>query len=149
MYNNQAAQTYNAPTMRGGSPRDTEGRALLETARRMADAQQAPADTEALLAAVRINWRLWTIFQASIAEPDCPLPPEIRRNMIALSNFVDKRTVRILNEVDAKLLDVLISINRNIAAGLLTQPEAPEVAGGQQPEQAPPPLKAVAGGLSV
>jgi len=52
------------------------------------------------------------------------LPDEIKANVIKLCNFVDKHTVKILADADPEKLDVLININRNIAAGLLTQPDA-------------------------
>lgn len=117
---NSGIAAYQQPTRNGGSPRETEGRALLEAARRIADAQKTPADTTKILAAVRLNWRLWTIFQAEISAPTCTLPVEVRQNMLSLCNFVDKRTVGILAEPKPELLDVLISVNRNIAAGLLT-----------------------------
>lgn len=117
------AKTYGQAQKKGGSPRETEGRALLEAARRMAEAQQAPDDLAALRSVARLNWRLWTIFQAEIAAPDCPLPVEVRTNMLNLCNFVDKRMVDFLSEPDSRKLDALININRQIAAGLLADPE--------------------------
>ncbi len=99
-------------------PRQIESWALGETAARMSAAQQAPVDEATLLHAVRLNWRLWTIFQASLLEADCPLPVEIRNNILSLSNFVDKHTADIIAAPDPAKLDVLIRINREIAAGL-------------------------------
>ena len=130
---NSGIAAYQQPTRNGGSPRETEGRALLEAARRIAEAQKTPEDTANILTAVRLNWRLWTIFQAEISAPNCSLPVEVRQNMLNLCNFVDKRTVSILAEPKAELLDILISVNRNIAAGLLAnsapQPGDSEIAG--------------------
>lgn len=122
-----AAATYKEPSLRGGSPRETEGRALLEAARRLSLAQSAPADRDGLLDIVRLNWRLWTIFQSEISAPACELPADLRQNMLTLCNYVDKRTVEILADPRAELLSILVNINRNIAAGLLTRPEAEEV----------------------
>ena len=119
-----ATASYNQPSKRGGSPRETEGRALLEAARRLTLAQEKPSDQEAFLKSVRLNWRLWTIFQAEMTAPDNEAPLEIRQNMLNLCNFVDKRTVEVLADPDPKMLTVLININRNIAAGLLTDPNA-------------------------
>ena len=116
---NSGIAAYQQPTRNGGSPRETEGRALLEAARRIAEAQKA-ADSAKILKAVRLNWRLWTIFQAEISAPTCTLPREVRQNMLTLCNFVDQRTVGILAEPKPDLLNVLINVNRNIAAGLLT-----------------------------
>lgn len=123
MSTEHASAQYRQPGQHGGSPRETEGRALLEAARRLAAAQQAPVDKHAMLETVRLNWRLWTIFQSEASSPDSPLPDEIKANVIKLCNFVDKHTVQILADADPEKLDVLININRNIAAGLLTQPD--------------------------
>ena len=120
----EATASYNQPTKRGGSPRETEGRALLEAARRLAAVQEKPEDRDAFLENVRLNWRLWTIFQAELTSPDSQMPLEIRQNMLNLCNFVDKRTVEILADPKPEQLNVLININRNIAAGLLSDPNA-------------------------
>lgn len=122
MSNEHASAQYRQPGQQGGSPRETEGRALLEAARRLTSAQQEPVDREKLLETVRLNWRLWTIFQSEASSPESPLPNDIKENVIKLCNFVDKHTVQILSDADPEKLDVLININRNIAAGLLTQP---------------------------
>ena len=103
-------------------PRQIESWALTETAVRMKAAQREPVDEEVLLHAARLNWRLWTIFQASLLEPDCPLPAELRTNIVALSNFVDKHTATIIADPKPGKLDVLIKINREIASGLMTHP---------------------------
>lgn len=122
MYNNQASAKYAQPTQQGGSPRETEGRALLEAARRLAKAKDSPDDSAGMLDVVRLNWRLWTIFQSEISSNESQLPEDLRTNMLTLCNFVDSRTVEILSDPKPGLLDALININRNIAAGLLTKP---------------------------
>lgn len=134
-----AARTYEHRRTKGGSPRETEGRALLESARRMADAQDKPEDKVGLAAAARLNWRLWTILQAELCAPDCPLPPEIRANMINLSNFIDKKMVGILANPQPDKLDVLININRQIAAGLLTEIGQPDGGPNGDPDGGPGP----------
>lgn len=140
-----AVNSYEQARRQGGNPRETEGRALLEAARRMAEAQKAPGDGATLRSAVRLNWRLWTIFQAELSQPDCPMPVELRSNMLNLCNFIDKRVVAILAEPKPELADALININRQVAAGLLTTP------GGQTdgPGQAPATAGAQSGALST
>ena len=122
MSNEGAVKSYDSPRRHGGAPRETEGRALLEAARRLSEAQRNPEDKHGLREAARLNWRLWTIFQAELSAPDCPMPVQIRTNMLNLCNFVDKRTVDLLAQPDPQKIDVLININRQIAAGLLTNP---------------------------
>lgn len=119
MSSEHAAAQYRQPSRQGGAPRETEGRALLEAARRLAVARDNPDDTRTMLETVRLNWRLWTIFQSEVSAPASPLPAELKNNVLTLCNFIDKRTVELLSAPDAQKLEVLISINRNIAAGLL------------------------------
>ncbi len=119
----------------GGNPRATEAWALTETARRMSEAQREGAPIEQLLGAVRLNWRLWTIFQAEISDDSCPLATEIRENMLSLSNFVDKTCVDIISDPTPKKLDILISINRNLAAGLFETPPQDAAAESQAGEK--------------
>ena len=112
----QAVRYLNKPA--SDDPRDTESWALTEAARRLIDAARNPQDTPALQAALQLNQRLWTIFQASVTEPDCQLPKDLRENIAALSLLVDRQTVDRLVDLDVTRLDVLIQINRSVATGL-------------------------------
>lgn len=122
-----------------GNPRNTEAWALMEAARRMRDAKAKGKDD--LLKAVRLNWRLWTIFQSNLVDPEAPIPMPIRENMLALSNFVDRRSAEILSNPTPELVDALVNINAQIAGGLMTVPEqsatpipaAPVAGGTRQP----------------
>jgi flagellar protein FlaF len=73
---------------------------------------------------LRLNWRLWTIIQADVSGEGSPLPDEIRQNILSLSVFIDKHTVSALAEPSERKLRVLVEINRNIAAGLMTNAQA-------------------------
>jgi len=106
-----------APT---ADPRQVESWALVEVAMRMRATQKEPMDEATLLHAVRLNWRLWTIFQASLLDTDCPLAAELRSNLLSLSNFIDKHTADIIASPTPPKLDVLIHINRELAGGLMT-----------------------------
>jgi flagellar protein FlaF len=79
-------------------------------------------DREEMLAAVRINWRLWTIIQAELLDPQCTVPMDIRTNVLSLAQFVDKHSVDVIGKPEDRQLDILISINREIAGGLFTAP---------------------------
>ncbi len=106
-----------------GNPRNTEGWALLESARRLQDAQRNGA-AESVLAAVRLNWRLWTIFQASLVDPECGVPKELRGNMLSLANFIDRRSAEVIGDPLPEKLSALININLQIGGGLLATPKA-------------------------
>lgn len=119
MQPNSRSQAYRSSQRLGSSARDTEAQALLEAARRM-DAAVGEEDRDAYRTALRLNWRLWTIIQADVAGEESSLPDEIRQNILSLSVFIDKHTVSALAEPNGRKLRVLIDINRNIAAGLMT-----------------------------
>ena len=120
-----------------GQPAQTEGWALLEAAKRMAAAIVSgdPSEKqtkENMKNALRLNWLLWTIFQAELLDEKCEVPEEIRINMLTLCQFVDKQTVKILAGPSPEIMVPLIDINRNIAAGLMNLPEK-----GSKQESAP------------
>lgn len=113
-----------------GQPHYTEAWALIEAARRMADVIKdgIPEDIKernAVRDAIRLNWRLWTIFQAELTTTENPqISDEIRQNMLTLCKFVDQHTVTILGTPTPEGIITLIDINRNIASGLLELSEA-------------------------
>ncbi len=139
--------TYaNKPT--SDNPRDVEAWALAEAARRLIDASRNPDNVEALRAALQLNQRLWTIFQAAMTEDDCGHPAEVRTNIAALSLLVDRETVARLIDLDVTKLGTLVEINRSVASGLsarLDAPQAPAQAPTQAPAQAAVPHAAAPG----
>lgn len=102
-----------------GNPANTEAWALIEAARRILEAAGKPDEVETLKDALRLNWRLWTIFQANLTLEDSGVPDDLRSNMLSLCSFVDKRTVAALIEPTLEKVQVLVDVNRNIASGLL------------------------------
>ena len=127
MSQNSSNQAYSSSQKLGASASQTEARALLETARRMSVAKEQMENLDEYRAALRLNWRLWTIFQADVSSKENPLPPGIKANILSLSVFIDKHTVGALTEPEERRLDVLININRNVAAGLMTNVKDQEV----------------------
>lgn len=110
-----AAHAANIP--QEGNPRETEAWALTEAARRMAAASRG--EPEGMREALRLNWKLWTIFQADlIGKVEAGETTETIVNMLSLCQFVDFHTVGALTEPSAAKLEVLVNINRNIASGL-------------------------------
>lgn len=138
-YENQIKKYERRP--QPGNPAQTEAWALLEAAKRMAasivvDASDPKANKNARKAALRLNWRLWTIFQSELTVEREEISQEIRVNMLTLCKFVDKHTVGALVNPTAEAMTVLIDINRNIAAGLAQIPPGAETS--PQPSQAHP-----------
>lgn len=129
----------------GGNPRYTEAWALIEAARRMSDAVErqpdgdARASKDAIRETLRLNWRLWTIFQTELSlEDDGTVPLEIRQNMLSLCNFVDKHTVETISAPLPEKVMVLVEINRNIASGLLDSIRNNPSAEPPQPQEETP-----------
>lgn len=122
MYASYAKQQTTAAEV--STPQEIEGMALINAARKIADAKQKAADPGAMLHALRQNWQLWTIFQAELCAPDCPMPTPIRQNLLSLANFVDKKTIELLRAPDPGKVDVLVNINRQIAGGLMAKAPA-------------------------
>ena len=115
-----SSDPYRSSQKLGAGARQTEARALMETARALANAQDNIEDITAYRAALRLNWRLWTIFQSDVAGAENPLPDDIKQNILNLSVFIDQHTVDALASPEGRKLKVLIDINRNIAGGLMT-----------------------------
>jgi hypothetical protein len=55
------------------------------------------------------------------------LPDDLRVNLLQLIQFIDRRTFDVMAFPAADKLAALISINRNIAAGLAARPAATSV----------------------
>ncbi len=68
--------------------------------------------------ALTYNQRVWSFFQAELSVEGNLLPDEIKRNLLALSFFVDRRSFDVLAYPAPEKLDILININYNVAAGL-------------------------------
>lgn len=96
----------------------TKAADMLAQARAAADAQSA---TE-IENAVRHNLRVWTLFQAELLDPEHAMPDELRQNLLNLTAFIDKRSLELIADPQQDKLEILIAINRNIAAGLRGDP---------------------------
>lgn len=115
---------YAQQQKRNLSPREVEAMAFTKAAVLLEEAKQKTGSIEEYSKALRFNHLLWTIIQADLTEPENQLPNEIKANIMSLSIFVDKQTTKAMRSSNAADLDVLININRNLAAGLRTNPQA-------------------------
>ncbi|GEO81004.1 flagellar biosynthesis regulator FlaF [Pararhodospirillum oryzae] len=104
------------------TPREVEAMAFTKAAVMMDEARTDPTNKTAFSQALRFNHLLWTIIQADITEPANTLPPELKANIMSLSLFVDRQTTLALRTGDVTELEILISVNRNLAAGLRNSP---------------------------
>lgn len=103
--------------------REIEARVLLKAARAFQDLQdkwdtRAP---DALENALKTNRNIWMMFfDTALENPEGNRPNALRSNIINLANFIFKRELEILSDPAPEKLKVLININQEIAAGLLT-----------------------------
>lgn len=105
------------------SDREVEAEALTKAALLLQMCRQnwdAPDCGRKLTEALEFNQKLWSIFQASLAEVDHPLPAELRTNILRLGLFIDRRIFEVLADPAPEKLNVIIQINQNLAAGLRT-----------------------------
>ena len=68
--------------------------------------------------ALCFNQRIWTIFQSDLCNPENPLPQKLREDILNLSLFIDKRIMEIRLDPLPEKLNIIVSINLNLAAGL-------------------------------
>lgn len=96
--------------------RALQARALLRCAIALNEALHSQ-DGEQMLVAVTNNSRLWLFFYSEIEQQNVTLPPEVASNILSLAAYVVKVTPRAMAGERA-VVEAMISINRNIAAGL-------------------------------
>ena len=118
----QAYKTAKIPYMSG---REIEAGALTRSALMLSECQKNwddPDRDQNLAEALHTNQRVWTILQSELAKDDNPLPIEIRKNILTLSVFIDKRIIEVMAYPASEKLKILIDINLNLAAGLRGSP---------------------------
>jgi len=112
-------QAYRAVAKEIASPRELEASLLLKAAARL----QAVVDSwdqnrSDLDGALLYNRKLWTVFLGSAMNDDNPLPVEIRQNVANLGMYIMSQTIAVTSDPKAEIVNSLISINRELAAGL-------------------------------
>lgn len=135
--------------------RELEGQLLIKYAQKMRSLQDrwddiAHAELDDVLSS---NRKLWTLFYDTAIEEkpgDEGRPDELRKNIIALSEYIFNRTIKTLAAPEKDKLNILIDINKEIAAGLMASAQNAQASGGPAPA-APqtPPTSAGAGSTST
>ena len=114
----QAYDTVNKETMPG---REIEAAVLTKAARKLKDCQDswdANNRDEKLSEALKFNQLVWSILQGELKKEDNPLNRKLRADLLQLSAFVDRRLFETIADPSPEKLNIVISINNNIAAGL-------------------------------
>jgi flagellar biosynthesis activator protein FlaF len=116
-----AVESYQSVDKETMSGRETEARILTQAALKLIDCQKkwdTPHRNALLDAALKYNQRIWSIFQIEVSKSDNPLPLHIKKNILNLSRFIDRRIFDTMAFPEARKLNIIIKINQNIAAGL-------------------------------
>lgn len=100
------------------SPRAAEAAAFSKAVLLLTQAGRRPGDYAVYAKALEFNRMLWTVLQADVADAANPLPDDVKGDLLSLSLFVDRQTVRALAEPAPGNLAPLIEIDRNLARGL-------------------------------
>lgn len=119
MQHQGAAAAYQTVAKRTGSPRDLEASLLSRSAANLQRIRENwDANSAELPGALKFNRKLWNVFVNSATREDNPLPAPIRQNIANIGVFVLSHTLKTEANPQPHKLDVLISINRELAAGL-------------------------------
>lgn len=121
--NEQALHTNYIDNQRNSeTTRESEAHALMNCSAKMELVRDPDTSREDLGIAIKLNQRLWTLFQVSLCEPTNQLPDDLKMTLINLSTYVDKTSFQILADDDREKINSLININRTLAKGLSVQP---------------------------
>ena len=134
-------EAYGRAQKLGLSQRATEAMALVKAERMLEEAKENADESGNYESALKFNQRLWTIIQADLVEEGNPLPASLKANILSLSIFVDRQTLKAFADPKAENLDILISLNKNIASGLLSNTEGSDEINHSSRPAVPPNLR--------
>lgn len=104
--------------------RELEAHVLLKATRFLQDIQSDwdNVTSEVLEETLKYNRQIWMMFyDTALENPEGDRPNDLRSNIINLANFIFKREIEIMGNPSPEKLDILININREIAAGLMAR----------------------------
>ena len=111
-------ESVNNMTMPG---HEIEASVLTKAARKLKECQDKWGSDDhdhKLEEALNYNQRIWSIFQAELANEDNPLPKKLRSDILRLSAYIDRCILETIASPSSDKLDIVIRINENLAAGL-------------------------------
>jgi len=121
----QAAGTYGDHAQKHTpDQRELEARVLLKAAKMLKNIQNDwdSATSDIIAETLQYNRQIWMMFyDTALENPEGDRPNDLRSNIVNLANFVFKRELEILNTPEKDKFSILISINQDIAAGLLAK----------------------------
>lgn len=121
--------------------RELEAHVLLKSAKFLQDMQNDwdNVTPDILEETLKYNRQIWMMFyDTALENPEGDRPNDLRSNIVNLANFIFKRELEILGTPTKEKLDVLINVNREIAAGLMARQENAENENQQADTKNPP-----------
>jgi flagellar biosynthesis regulator FlaF len=98
---------------------EQEALGLADAAINLDRARASANRAEELVAALNHNLEIWVAIRSLAQSPSCPLPPDVRANLIRLSEFTAQTTFANGAAISDSSLNTLININLQLAEGLL------------------------------
>ena len=80
--------------------------------------RRAAGSASELTTALKFNRQIWTIFLTSVTDAASPLAMDVRQHVANLGVFVLSQTAELQVAPEPEKLDILVKINRELAAGL-------------------------------
>lgn len=123
--------------------RELEAHVLLKSAKFLQDLQNDwdNVTPDILEETLKYNRQIWMLFyDTALENPEGDRPNDLRSNIINLANFIFKRELEIMSKPEKEKLNIMISINREIAAGLMEKKktdQAPKAAQSQDTKKPP------------
>lgn len=122
----KVSANYGARAKAFAGCRELEAQALLKAARMLQDLQTDWDKRTAgkIEETLKFNRQIWVLFYDNAQKPNATAGrnsvPVLQKNIINLASFVFKRSVDILASPAQDKLSILININREVAAGLMS-----------------------------
>jgi flagellar biosynthesis activator protein FlaF len=114
-----AASAYSRTAQTGQTPRELEASILMKSASRLQGIRDDWANRSGDLdEALTYNRKLWTVLVSSATRPENPLPTPIKQNVVNLGLFIFNHTLSLMASPAPERIGILVSINRELAAGL-------------------------------
>ena len=114
-------ETYQQVEKVTGSNREIEAAVLTKAAMKLKACQNnwdAEDRDDRLDEALKFNQKVWSIFQSELTNKNHPMSAELRRSLLRLGGFIDRRIFETLANPSPEKLDMVIKINCSLAAGL-------------------------------
>ncbi len=116
---NPGYQAYGITHKNGLKGRELEGEAFMKAVTLLIRAQDFPENKRLLMEALNYTRRLWTIVQADLQSPENKLEEGLKANLLSLDAYVERQCQVAIKKPHPQVLQGLIEVNRQVAAGLL------------------------------